>query len=89
MSKTRLPQAEPPRPRCATCGQPGVYFVTLEVKEMRLERDAGVTSRPYWIADYRSGSKMEVVLCESCQRSSISVTTSVSATLANAKEKLP
>ena len=85
--KASKPPAEPPRPRCASCGQPGTYFVSLEVKEMKLERDAGVGSRPYWSADYRSGSKLEVVLCDVCQRSSVTIATSVSATLAQAKEK--
>lgn len=78
---------EPPRPRCAKCGQPGAYFITLEIKEMKLEREAGMSSRPYWRADFHSGSKLETVLCEGCQDSSISIHTSVSATLANAKEK--
>ena len=79
--------AEPPRPRCASCGQPGTYVVSLEVKEMKLERDAGVGSRPYWTADYRTGSKIETVLCDACQSSSVSVSTSASATMACAKEK--
>jgi hypothetical protein len=61
--------------------------VTLEVKEMKLEREAGISSRPYWSADYRSGTKLEVVLCDNCQQSSVSITTAVSATLANVKEK--
>lgn len=86
--KKQAAQTEPPRPRCASCGQPGTYFVSLEIKEMKLERDAGVGSRPYWSTDYRNGSKLETVLCDGCQRSSVSITTSVSATLANAKEKL-
>ena len=83
----RSPQAEPPRPRCTKCGQPGVYVVTLEMKELKLERDAGMSSRPYWRADYHSGAKLEAVLCEGCQESSVSITTSISATLPNAKEK--
>ncbi|HSX22423.1 MAG TPA: hypothetical protein VLE97_06560 [Gaiellaceae bacterium] len=83
----RAPQAEPPRPRCTKCGQPGVYVVSLEVKELKLERDAGMSARPYWRADYHSGAKLEAVLCEDCQQGSVSITTSVSATLANAKEK--
>jgi hypothetical protein len=85
--KQQSPCVEPPRPRCASCGQPGAYFVALKIEEMRLERDAGVGSRPYWTADYRSGSKLEVVLCDACQRSSVSIATSVSATMAHAKEK--
>lgn len=83
----RTPQTEPPRPRCSKCGQPGTHFVTLEIKEMKLERDAGISSRPYWRADFHSGSKLETVLCDGCQQNSVSITTSVSATLANAKEK--
>ena len=66
--KKQAAQTEPPRPRCASCGQPGTYFVSLEIKEMKLERDAGVGSRPYWSADYRNGSKLETVLCDGCQR---------------------
>jgi hypothetical protein len=61
--------------------------VTLEVKEMKLERDAGISSRPYWRADYHSGSKLEVILCDGCQKSSVSISTAVAATLANVKEK--
>lgn len=87
MSKKTAERPEPPRPRCSTCGQPGAYFMVLEVKEMRLERDAGVTARPYWTADYRNGSKLESVLCEECKRSSVSITAAVSATLALAREK--
>lgn len=85
MKKT--PQTEPARPRCAKCGQPGTYFVTLEIKEMKLERDAGISSRPYWRADYHSGAKLEVILCDDCQSNSVSITTAVSATLASVKEK--
>lgn len=87
MKAKRTPQADPPRPRCATCGQPGTHFVTLEIKEMRLDRDAGVAARPYWRADYHGGSKLETVLCDGCQRNNVSIATSVSATLASVKEK--
>lgn len=80
-------QTEPARPRCSKCGQPGTHFVTLEVKEMKLEREAGMASRPYWRADFHSGTKLETVLCDGCQDSSVSITTSVTATIANAKEK--
>ena len=89
MPKSKVAQAEPPRPRCSTCGQPGFYFVVLEIKEMKLERDAGVTTRPYWTADYRSGSKLDSVLCEDCKQSSVSISTAVSATIANAKKEIP
>jgi hypothetical protein len=84
---TKTPAPEPARPRCSACGQPGAYFVSLEIKEMRLERDAGVASRPYWTSDYRSGTKLDTVLCEGCQKNHVSITTAVSATLTNAKEK--
>lgn len=60
--------------------------MTLEVKEMKLERDAGITTRPYWNSDYRSGSKLESVLCEDCKRSNVTISAAVSATLANARE---
>lgn len=80
-------KVEPPRPRCAKCGQPGAYFVTLEVKEMKLERDAGMSSRPYWRSDYHSGTKLEAILCDGCHDSNISISAAVTATLPNAKEK--
>jgi hypothetical protein len=85
--KPTTPREDPPRPNCSTCGKPGAYFVSLEIKEMKLERDAGVGSRPYWTSDYRNGTKLETILCADCQRSNVSVTTTVSATLANVKEK--
>lgn len=85
MKKTS--QAEPPRPRCSKCGKPGVYFVTLEVKEMTLAREAGMSSRPYWRSDYHSGTKLETILCDGCHDNNISISAAVTATLPNAKEK--
>ena len=87
MTKKSTVREDPARPNCATCGKPGAYFVSLEIKEMKLERDAGVSSRPYWTSDYRNGTKLETILCDGCQRSNVSVTTTVSATLTSAKEK--
>lgn len=60
----------------------------LEVKEMKLERDAGITTRAYWTSDYRSGSKLESVLCEGCKQSSVTISAAISASLTNVKGAL-
>jgi len=63
-------QPEPARPRCM-CGSPGAFQVQIDVQELALERDAGITSRPYWTAKYRSGTKIETIMCEQCVRANV------------------
>jgi hypothetical protein len=78
--------AEPKRPQCMSCGAPGDFEITLEVKELLLERDAGITARPYWKPDYRSGSKLQTVVCASCKSQHVAITLSASATITHAKD---
>ena len=63
-------QPEPARPLCM-CGSPGAFQVQIEVQELRLERDAGIASRPYWTAKYRTGTKIESIMCQKCVRSNV------------------
>ena len=69
-----------------SCGEPGDVEVSLEIKELVLECDAGITSKPYWKADFRSGSRIQTILCVGCKRESIEISLSANARLDHAKE---
>lgn len=68
--KSAKNQPEPARPLCM-CGSPGAFQVQIEVQELVLDRDAGISSRPYWIAKYRTGTKIESIMCQKCVRANV------------------
>lgn len=63
-------QPEPARPLCI-CGSPGAFQIQIDVQELVLERDAGIASRPYWAAKYRSGTKIESLMCQKCLQANV------------------
>jgi len=63
-------QPEPSRPLCM-CGSPGAFQIQIDVQELVLERDAGIASRPYWTAKFRSGTKIETIMCQQCLRANV------------------
>jgi hypothetical protein len=75
----------PPRPLCM-CGGPGAFKVEIDVQELVLDREAGISSRPYWSAKYRTGTRIESIMCQSCVRSNVQVQVVASAKLEKAKE---
>ncbi len=82
------PPPTPPAPPCSNCGEPGTCEVTVEVRGLRLERDAGVHARPYWQPSYRSvETSIKTILCGACVRACVQIDCSVQATLEKAKKK--
>lgn len=63
-------QKEPPRPLCS-CGEPGVFQVHIDVQELVLDRDSGISSRPYWTVKYRTGTRIETIMCQNCLRANV------------------
>lgn len=62
--------AEPPRPICM-CGSPGAFLVQIDVQELALDRDAGISARPYWTPKYRTGTKIETIMCGKCLQANV------------------
>ncbi len=84
MKKTK-DQLEPARPLCM-CGSPGAFLVQIDVQELTLDRDAGIGSRPYWSPKYRSGTRIESIMCQACVRSNVQLQVSAVAKVEKAKE---
>ena len=63
-------QSDPVRPLCV-CGSPGAFLMQIEVQELVLDRDAGIASRPYWSLRYRSGTRIESIMCQACVRANV------------------
>ena len=72
MKKAPREKIDPPRPLCM-CGEPGAFQVQIDVQELVLDREAGISSRPYWTAKYRTGTRIESIMCQKCVRSNVSV----------------
>ena len=85
MKKSLKNLPEPPRPLCM-CGAPGAFQVQIDVQELILDRDAGISSRPYWTAKYRTGTRIEAIMCQTCVRSNVQVQVVASAKVEKAKE---
>jgi len=85
MTRRAKDQPEPARPLC-TCGSPGAFLVQIDVQELVLDRDAGISARPYWSAKYRTGTRIESILCQECVRANVQVQVAVSAKLEKAHE---
>jgi len=76
---------EPARPTCM-CGNPGAFQVQIEVTELVLDRDAGISARPYWTPKYRTGTRIESIMCQGCVRSNVQIQVTASAKVDKAKE---
>ena len=85
MKKARKNLPEPPRPLCM-CGDPGAFQVQIDVQELILDRDAGISARPYWTAKYRTGTRIESIMCQTCVRSNVQVQIVASAKVEKVKE---
>jgi hypothetical protein len=68
------------------CGAPGAFQVQIDVQELILDRDAGISSRPYWTAKYRTGTRIESIMCQTCVRSNVQVQVVASAKIEKGKE---
>ena len=60
--------------------------MTLDVQELELDREAGISSRPYWKAKYRTGTRIESIMCQKCVRSNVQIQLTASATIENGDE---
>ena len=76
---------EPARPLCA-CGSPGAFLVEIDIQELVLDRDAGISSRPYWKTGYRTGTKIESIMCQKCVQSNVQLQISATAKVEKARE---
>jgi len=76
---------EPARPTCM-CGSPGSFQVQIDVQELVLDRDAGISARPYWTAKYRTGTRIESIMCQTCVRSNVKISVMASANIEKGKE---
>jgi len=73
------------RPLCA-CGGPGVFLVNIDVQELVLDRDAGMSARPYWSPKYRTGTRIEAIMCQICVKTNVQIQVMASAKIEKAKE---
>lgn len=78
-------QPEPPRPICA-CGSPGVFQVQIDIQELVLDRDAGISARAYWSARHRNGTRIETIMCGKCLRANVQIQISATAKVEKARE---
>lgn len=83
--KGKKDRPDPARPLCM-CGSPGAFQVQIDVQELVLDRDAGIAARPYWTAKYRTGTKIEAIMCQSCVRSNVQIQVVATAKVEKAKE---
>lgn len=83
--KGKKDRPDPARPLCM-CGSPGAFQVQIDVQELVLDRDAGIAARPYWTAKYRTGTKIEAIMCQSCVRSNVQLQVVATAKVEKAKE---
>jgi hypothetical protein len=85
MKKPPREKIEPPRPLCM-CGGPGAFIVKIDVQELVLSRDAGISARPYWTGAYRTGTQIEAVMCQPCVRANVQLQVVASAKIEKGKE---
>ena len=85
MKKAPRDKIDPPRPLCM-CGEPGAFQVQIDVQELVLDREAGISSRPYWTAKYRTGTRIEAIMCQKCVRANVSVQVVASAKVEKGNE---
>jgi hypothetical protein len=76
---------EPPRPLCSVCGGPATHEVLIATRELKLDRDAGVKSQPFWAADYRYGTDIKVLLCAGCKKTRVGVDFQVAVSVEQAR----
>jgi hypothetical protein len=79
-------QSDPVRPLCM-CGSPGAFLVQIEVQELVLDREAGIASRPYWSPKYRSGTRIESIMCPACVRANVQLQVSAVAKFEKGQEQ--
>lgn len=85
MKGSKKDRPDPARPLCM-CGSPGAFQIQVDVQELVLDRDAGIAARPYWTAKYRTGTKIEAIMCQSCVRTNVQLQVVASAKVEKAKE---
>lgn len=84
------PEDEVPRPLCGCGKHPATHQVELTVRRLELDRDKGVSSRPYWTPSYRTVvTSIASVACDECLAGKINVAVVVDATMAQAKKGPP
>lgn len=88
--KTKTPRVredDVPRPPCSTCGAPATHQMKLECLVLRLQRDAGLRSEPYWTPHYSEGTSISALVCGTCLQASVKISVAVTANVDKAKEK--
>ena len=79
---------ETPRPLCL-CGEPAFFKVEINVQELELTTHHDHFRggpRQMWSPSFREATKIETVMCQSCQKGSVSLTMTASATIKEGKE---
>jgi hypothetical protein len=51
-----------------------------------LVRDAGMSSQPYWSPKYRTGTRVEAIMCQDCVKANVQLQVVASAKIVKAKE---
>lgn len=70
----------PERPPCAVCAGPATCVMSLDVRDLVLDRDSGVGTRPYWTTSYKTQvSSVEMRLCAACVTRHVKVAVAVEA----------
>jgi len=86
---TRVKESDgPERPPCATCAAPATCVMSLDVRDLVLDRDSGVRSSAYWTTSYKTlVSSVEMRLCAACVASHVKVSLSVEAKVTSRKKE--
>ena len=86
--RKKIDEADAPeRPLCGCGKNLATHQVTLTVRRLVLDREAGARTKAYWTARYLGAhTSIEAVVCDDCLAGKIHVAIAVDATLAQAKE---
>lgn len=76
-----------PRSRCTQCSGDATCQMELTVRQLSLERRAGIASEAYWLPSYdRTVSQITALLCAECVKRNVTVSIRVDATIERGKK---
>lgn len=83
--KKAVPEFEPERPICGSCGEPATHALTITADELHLERSSSSRGDLRWIPGYGNGTHIRANVCAECFRSSVKLDVTAVANLKSLK----